>query len=91
METLPIGQIVKGTVNNVLGLNNDISEPRLKICYSCPLYSPARGGVCNRKLWLNPNTGDVSTEEKDGYKRGCGCLLNSKTRVPEAHCPLNKW
>lgn len=60
---MQIGQIVKGHVNEVLGLNKDISEQRLKVCYSCPLYSTKLGGLCNNRLWLNPNTGDVSTSE----------------------------
>lgn len=60
---MQIGQIVKGHVNEVLGLNKDISEERLNICYSCPIYSPKFGGLCNNRLWLNPNTGDVSTTE----------------------------
>lgn len=60
---MEIGQIVKGHMNELLGLNKDISEERLKVCYSCPLYSTKFGGLCNNRLWLNPNTGDVSTSE----------------------------
>lgn len=88
---MEIGQIIKGHINEILSLNKDISEERLKICYYCPLYSPKFGGMCNNRLWLNPNTGDVSTVKKDGYKRGCGCRLLSKTKVLEASCPLDKW
>jgi hypothetical protein len=64
---MEVGQIIKGHVNEVLGLNKDISEQRLKVCYSCPLYSSKFGGMCNNKLWLNPNTGDVSIYPEDGY------------------------
>lgn len=88
---MEIGQIVKGHINEMLGLNQDISQQRLKICYSCPLYSGKLGGLCNSRLWLNPNTGDVSTTWREGYKNGCGCRLSAKTKVAEAHCPLNKW
>lgn len=88
---LPIGQIIKGHVAEALNLNQDIAEARLKICYACPLFLNKLGGICNNKLWLNPNTGDVSTEKKDGYMRGCGCILKSKTRVSNAHCPIGKW
>ena len=88
---MDIGQIVKGHINEVLGLNKDLSEERLKVCYSCPLYSTKLGGLCNSRLWLNPNTGDISTMKKEGYKRGCGCRLFAKTKLPEASCPLNKW
>lgn len=88
---MEIGQIIQGHVNEIFGLNKDISQERLKICYACPLYSQKLGGICNNKLWLNPNTGDVSTVQKDGYKRGCGCRLLAKTKLSNAHCPLNKW
>lgn len=88
---MEVGQIIKGHVNEVLGLNKDISEQRLKVCYSCPLYSSKFGGVCNNKLWLNPNTGDVSVYPEDGYQRGCGCRLRAKTKLLNASCPLDKW
>lgn len=88
---MEIGNIVKGHVNEMLGLNKDISEGRLKICYQCPLYSTKYGGLCNNRLWLNIETGDVSTIKKIGYKRGCGCRLNAKTSLPNAVCPIGKW
>lgn len=91
LTKMEIGQIVKGHLNEVLGLNKDIKQERLKICYSCPLYSKKLGGVCNNKLYMNPLTGEVSSQPKDGFKKGCGCRLLSKTTLPEAHCPLNKW
>ena len=47
--------------------------------------------MCNNKLWLNPITKDVSLDKKDGYVRGCGCVLSAKTRLPNAVCPANKW
>lgn len=83
--------IVNGHVKEILNLNQDLSQNRLKICYSCPLYTTKLGGMCNNKLWLNVNTGDVSMENKSGYKRGCGCRLLSKTRLPNAVCPVGKW
>lgn len=88
---MQVGQIVKGHVNEALGINKDISERRLRICHDCPLYSPKFGGLCNNRLWLNPSTGDVSIEQREGYKRGCGCRLLAKTKVYEASCPVNKW
>lgn len=88
---MDIGDIIHGHVNEFLNVNADISTPRLQICFACPLYSTKLGGLCNNRLWLNPNTGDVSTTEKEGYKRGCGCRLRSKTRLPHAVCPLGKW
>lgn len=88
---MEIGQIIKGHLNEVLNLNKDISEGRLQICYQCPLYSPKYGGLCNNRLWLNVETGDVSLVSKPGYKNGCSCRLQAKTRLPDAICPVGKW
>ncbi len=66
-------------------------QERLYICFKCPLFSKKFGGVCNNKLWLNVKTGDISLYEKDGYQRGCGCLIESKIKNKNAKCPLNKW
>lgn len=88
---MQVGQIIEGHFNEIINKNQDISQKRLEICYKCPLYSPRFGGLCNNRLWLNVETGDVSTTNKIGYMRGCGCRLLAKTRVPEAHCPVNKW
>lgn len=86
-----VSQIIEGTINNVLNRNEDLQKERMKICYKCPLYSPKFGGQCNNRLWLNAETGDISLTKQLGYVRGCGCVLNSKTRVPESHCPAGKW
>lgn len=86
-----IFDIANGHLKELFNLNEELSKSRLKICYSCPLYSDKLGGICNSKLWLNPNTGDVSTKAKEGYIRGCSCRVNSKTRLPEAKCVTGKW
>ena len=83
--------IVEGHVKSVLNLEEELSKSRLRICYSCPLYSNKLSGICNSKLWLNPNTGDVSTIKKSGYVRGCSCVLSAKTRLTNAKCPAGKW
>lgn len=88
---MEIGNIIKGHINEALGLNKNISEERKRICYQCPLYSTKFGGICNNKLWLNTETGDVSTYPQDGYKRGCGCKLSYKTENPSSKCPVGKW
>lgn len=88
---MEIGQIIKGHINEALNLNKDISQGRIQICLSCPLYSPKLGGICNSKLWLNPETGDVSTEKKDGYINGCSCRIKAKTRLTNEKCPADKW
>ena len=46
---------------------------------------------CNSKLWLNPETNDVSREKKDGYVKGCGCRISAKIRVSAERCPAGKW
>ena len=83
--------IANGHIKELLNINEDISKNRLEICYRCPLYSNRLGGVCNNRLWLNVNTGDVSTTKKPGYANGCGCRLSAKTRLPSAKCPVGKW
>lgn len=89
---MQIGQIIKGTANEFFGLNKDMAEERIKICKRCPLYTVILGQeICNNKLYLNTETGDISLTEKDGYKRGCGCRLRAKTTLNDAECPLGKW
>lgn len=88
---MEIGNIVTGHLNEVLGLNKDISEPRLRICKKCPLYTPRLGGMCNMRLWLNPETRDVSPEAKDDYFRGCGCRVEAKATIAKERCPAGKW
>lgn len=83
--------IVNGHINEFLGLNKDISEERLKVCRKCPLYKDVFGGVCNPKLWLNPDTLEVSTEEHKGYYKGCGCRVSPKTKLIYAYCPAHRW
>lgn len=65
-------------------------EERLKICKECPIYSPI-AGRCNSKLWINPNTNDVSTHAKAGYIRGCNCLIKIKAKNSNNHCIAGKW
>lgn len=86
-----IANIVNGHINELLNLNQDISEIRLNICKVCPIYSSKFGGLCNNKLWLNPDTNDVSLQQKNGYIRGCGCRLKAKTTLQGEHCPADKW
>lgn len=88
---MDIGNIIHGHVNEALNINEDLSKERLKICNNCPIHSEKFGGLCNNKLWLNKETGDVSLYQKDGYIRGCGCRTSAKTRLPNAHCPAGKW
>ncbi len=88
---MEVGNIIKGHVNELLGLNKDISKERLKICKQCPLYLEDYGGQCNPRLYMNPKTKDVSLEKKDDYYKGCGCRLLAKTTIPNAVCPNEQW
>jgi hypothetical protein len=72
---MEIGNIVKGHVNELLNLNGDISAGRIEICKKCPLFKNILGGQCNPRLYLNPETGEISNKLKDGFYRGCGCRL----------------
>lgn len=65
-------------------------ENRLSICKKCPIYSPNRG-ICNPKLWMNPDTEEVSTTGRAGFIRGCGCSVYFKIKNPSNHCNLGKW
>ena len=47
--------------------------------------------MCNRKLWYNVKTNEVSNKQKVGFKNGCGCRLKAKTSVINAECPVGKW
>ena len=86
-----IKDIVKGHVNELLGLNQDISQVRMNMCRRCPLFLNELGGICNPTLYLDAKTGDVSTKKKDGYVNGCGCRLSAKTRLSGSKCPNGKW
>lgn len=86
-----IGEIIEGHVNEMLGLNKDIVEARIKICKKCPIYLNKYGGICNSKLWINPKTDEISTEKKDGYVKGCGCRIQAKATLINASCIAGKW
>ncbi len=65
-------------------------EERLKICKECPIFSPNRG-ICNPKLYLNPETNEVTTVSKTGYVKGCGCAIYFKAKNINNHCNAGKW
>lgn len=85
--------IAKGHILEVFNLEEDLSNVRMNICKKCPLYtiSELLGPLCNSKLYLNVDTNKTSELPREGYKNGCGCRLEAKTRLKDNHCPLNKW
>ena len=40
---------------------------------------------------LNLETNEISKVYKEGFVNGCGCVMELKSRVPEAKCIINKW
>lgn len=87
-----IKNIISGHIKELFGQNQKLHEERIAVCRECPLYAEALLGIiCNDNLYLNPDTGDVSTKEKDNYIRGCACRLDAKTREEEESCPAGKW
>lgn len=65
-------------------------KQREEICKKCPIFSPTRE-ICNPKLWINPDTNDISTIPKSGYIRGCGCHTTIKMKNLNNHCVAGKW
>jgi hypothetical protein len=86
---MEIGNVVKGNASKLVGADVDLPAARKEICKKCLIYS--REGLCNNKLYLNPETNDVAVEPAEGYVRGCGCVIDVKTKNPTSHCPAKKW
>jgi len=84
--------ILIGIKNKVAGKNDDLYCKRLAICSHCPLYKNdfLLGYICSNKRYINGN-GEVSLSPKDGYVKGCGCIIALKARVEDEHCIINKW
>lgn len=83
--------IISGHTNELFNKNEELFETRIKICKECPLYlETALGPICNSKLYINAQN-EVSDTPKDGFKRGCSCLLMKKSRLQTAKCIIGKW
>jgi hypothetical protein len=92
---MQVGQIIEGHVNELLGKNKELHDVRLEICKECPLYRMTFvkdwfGAICDPNKYIN-SEGRISFMALPGYKKGCACRLEAKTRVPEAHCIIDKW
>lgn len=90
---MAINQIIEGHYKKIMNKEDTLRDKRITICKSCKLYKidDLLGEVCNKRLYLNPKTNETSVVKKDGFKNGCGCILQAKTRVKDAKCPINKW
>lgn len=85
-------EIAEGFFNNLMNINEDLYEERIKICRSCKLHKVDNllGEICNHKLYIDPETNNISNVPKRGYIKGCGCVLASKTRVDSKSCDAGK-
>lgn len=66
------------------------AEERWEICRHCPICNQEKG-LCSAELYLNPQTNDISTSPKEGYIKGCGCIISLKIQKEKSKCPANKW
>lgn len=86
-----VRDVVEGHLNEVVNKNTSLSEVRMQICKECPLYkSTTLGPICNNKLYMD-SEGNTSENPLNGYKKGCGCRLNAKTRLERAVCTHGRW
>ena len=86
-----VRDVIEGHANELTNSNNSLMEKRMEICKQCPLYKVTNlGPVCNNRLYMNPD-GKTSTYPLEGYRKGCGCRLNAKTRVTRATCTHGRW
>ena len=68
----------------------ELVDKRLEICKACPLYKETDfGAVCNPKLYIN-EAGETSYIPKEGFKKGCNCILRRKAANPGNHCIIGK-
>lgn len=65
-------------------------KEREEICRRCPIFNPSRN-ICNPKLWINPETNEVSTSAKASFIKGCGCAVFVKMKNLSNHCIAGKW
>lgn len=86
-------EIIDGHLKELFNQEQALYEQRIEICRNCKIMTKDKvfGEICDKKKWLNPNTGALSLVPIDGYINGCGCRLSAKTRLPDATCPLKKW
>lgn len=72
---------------------SDFAKKRLAICKECLLYKndPERGPICNPAKYMSPDGKEVSYFRKDGWVRGCSCLIGYKIIKQNAHCVAKKW
>ena len=72
---------------------SSLSETRLAICRTCPLFRKTWEGThrCDGTKYMNPETKETSYLPKKGYVKGCNCLCEMKANNPSAHCVAGLW
>ncbi len=66
-------------------------EDRIAICQKCAISSMTEFGLkCDERKYLNPETNESSFFKKDGWKKGCGCMIAQKSKNPNNHCIAGK-
>ena len=66
-------------------------EKRLAICEKCGLYKETQfGPVCNSSKYINKE-GKTSFLPKEGYVKGCSCLVEKKAANIDSHCVAGFW
>jgi len=90
---MSISQIIEGTIKNLLNKDEALFIERIAICRKCPLIKmdSVFGELCDSSTYIDPITNKTSLGPLPGYAHGCGCILGSKARVLDAHCPVGKW
>ena len=85
--------IISGHVNEAINKNEDLTKKSLAIWKECPLYKETpMGPICNPRLYINEdNKTDYSDRPKIGYRKGCGCVLSRKVKLPHAKCIVGRW
>lgn len=68
------------------------TQERINICRNCPIIRQTEFGLkCDDRKWISPDGKQGSFFKKDGWKRGCGCLIAQKSRNSNNHCIINLW
>ncbi len=72
---------------------SDLAKERLAICKQCLLFKddPERGPICNPAKYMSPDGKEVSYFKKEGWIKGCGCLINFRVIRQNSHCVAKKW
>lgn len=88
-----INSIAEGFYKKALNKEKKLRDSRMKVCESCKLLKEDKifGLKCGKHIYLNPETDETSNTWKEGFYKGCGCILDAKLRVENSKCPLGKW